>query len=365
MIVYLTTFVASFVCSMWFTRVVRDTVILHELLDRLHEDRDVQETPVLRFGGIAMVMACVVGLVVYLISSQLWKVQTNLPSLYVLFSAGIIVVTGILDDLYHLGFKQKLFGQILASIVVLAEGTRIPIPEFSINGFPLSTILSIGITFLWLIGIVNAFNLIDGLDGLAGGLGLMSFVALTVLYALQQVIPNGITAFIIGGSIVGFLVYNAHPASIFMGDTGSMFIGFTCAIYAIPSFNGGNNLNSLAFIESWVPGILIIAIPILDTLTAVVRRSVNGRSIFSPDRDHLHHRIMNVFRLNHQETVLSLYVVGVLLSVAGLWFASMEVVTARIAILGGVLIGLGIGYYKLGFINRGMRHPEMLKNNDK
>jgi len=364
MIVYLTTFVTSFVCAMWLTRVVRDTAIRHELLDHPHDDRKMHEVPTPRLGGIAMVMACVVGLVVYLTSCHLWKAQTNLPSLYVLFGAGIIVITGILDDLYHLTFKQKLFGQVLASAVVLADGAQIPIPEFSIRGFPVSTVLSIGITFLWLIGIVNAFNLIDGLDGLAGGLGLMSFVALTALYAFQQVIPNGIIAFIIGGAIVGFLVYNSHPATIFMGDTGSMFIGFTCAMYAIPSFNGFNNLNSLVFLESWVPAILIMAVPILDTLTSMVRRTMNGRPMFSPDRDHLHHRIMNVFRFNHRGTVLSLYVVSALLSVAGVWFASMETVSARIVILFSVLIGLGIWYYKLGFIHRRMKHPKMLKNND-
>ncbi|HRK74250.1 MAG TPA: MraY family glycosyltransferase, partial [Rhodothermales bacterium] len=335
-------FLCSFVTAVGCTKMVRDLAIRHELLDHPDLYRKVHEVSTPRFGGIAMVLSTLVGLGIYLLLALILDFSPNLPDGYILAGAFVMVLTGVLDDFLHLSVRHKLIGQIVATLIfVMSDVThRIYLPEFKIMGIDHHTV-AILVTVLWLLGIVNAMNLIDGLDGLAAGISVIAIVWFTAIYASQQVIPNTVAGIVLLGALLGFLVYNFRPASIFMGDTGSLTIGFFLAVYAIPSFNAPFYFSGTALADAWVPAILILGLPILDTLSSVFRRTLSRRSIFAPDQDHIHHKVVKVWGLSHLSAVLLLYGVGFFLGFAAWLYANSggggKVITLLI-VAGGLVV---------------------------
>ena len=224
----------------------------------------------------------------------------------------VLVLVGIIDDKTDMPAKIKLLGQIFAACIVVAAGVRVEfMTNFILGGvFPLS-IFSVPFTVLWIVAITNAVNLIDGLDGLAAGTSIIAAATMAISgYATGQTEMASMALILIGASL-GFLKYNFHPAKIFMGDTGSMFLGYNLSVLAIMGFTKSFTVLSL------VTPILVLAIPILDTLFAIIRRKMNNKPIFKPDKNHLHHCLLN-YGFSHRNTVLIIYAVSAVLALCGL-----------------------------------------------
>ena len=277
------------------------------VMDIPNDARKIQAQPMPRIGGLAFIMA-------FLLSSLFVFLTTKLESDVNLFGffvgAGIIAATGFLDDAFGLKPWMKLFGQSLAAICVILSGVRIlylEIPFLTMYG--LNDIVSIIITFGWIIGVTNAFNLIDGLDGLATGVSAISTLSMLVIFILNGA-PTSVyilMAALLGG-LIGFLPYNFNPAKTFMGDSGSNFLGFTLATISMIGM-----AKTYAFMSIVVP-MIILGLPIFDTLFAIVRRVLNHKPIMQADRGHLHHKLMDA-GLTQKQVVIILYTVTAVLGI--------------------------------------------------
>ncbi|MEN6430415.1 MAG: MraY family glycosyltransferase, partial [Coriobacteriales bacterium] len=223
----------------------------------------------------------------------------------------LMFVIGVIDDIVELKPGQKFVGQLAAASVVVAFGVKI---NFLGNpfggGIIMLGVLGIPITLLWIVGFANVINLIDGLDGLAAGVS--GIAALTSMVIAQQsnVLVAGAMAAALLGACVGFLRYNFHPASIFMGDSGALFLGFTLACISLLGV-----MKSVAAITLVVP-LVIIGVPIFDTFSAIVRRRMGGKPIQVADKGHIHHRLLGR-GFNQRQTVLIIYVWSAALAVGG------------------------------------------------
>jgi UDP-GlcNAc:undecaprenyl-phosphate GlcNAc-1-phosphate transferase len=276
-----------------------------------------------------------VGFATGALNHQLWPVETLLG-----FFGGctLVAVAGMFDDIRPLGAKKKLALQIAAATIAWYSGVRIietlSIPAVGV--LHLNPILSYLATLIWILAFTNAINLIDGLDGLAGGV--VFFACLTNL--VVAIVSDNVLAAIVnaglGAAVLGFLFYNFNPATIFMGDTGSMFLGFALGSAAL--LTGRQKESTL--VSLLVP-IVALGLPLADTLLAMIRRVVAKRSIFSADREHLHHRLVDI-GLTHKRAVLTLYGCSVLLCAAAMAAAFGRDWQVGAAILGAVVTLLGI-----------------------
>lgn len=261
------------------------------------DNRKVHEGVIPRSGGIAIVAGALVPMLIW------WPDEKLLRAL--MLGALVIFVFGVMDDRRGLNYRWKFFGQLLAVGVVLAAGLRIQVvPFFGLD--PVSPWLSIPLTALFIIGVTNAINLSDGLDGLAAGTSLVALAAIAWMFFENDAITLALITLAVLGGVCGFLRYNNHPAVIFMGDTGSQFLGFVTAVLAIILTQESNTALN--------PGLLLLllGLPILDTLTVMVWRIRRGRSPFLPDRNHFHHRLLD-FGLYHYQAVSVIYVVQALM----------------------------------------------------
>nr|WP_180486149.1 MraY family glycosyltransferase [Treponema socranskii] len=232
-----------------------------------------------RLGGIGIVAAYYISLSVYALVLK----QLVLPLIIPLFIAGLIVFAfGVLDDLYPMPPVYKLIGQIVAACIVIYGGF-----EFrQIFGLVLPNWISVPFTIFWFIGMINAYNLIDGLDGLCGGLAFLTILTLFVLF--HNANPIAEIFLLVAASVFGFLLFNEPPAKIFMGDGGSQFLGFIIATAPLCFSSEKLEFNKLLIM------FVLTSIPMLDTIAAVWRRVREHRPIMSPDRSHLHHKMLNI-----------------------------------------------------------------------
>lgn len=254
-----------------------------------------------------------------------------------LVGAAVIVLMGIRDDAKPLDYKWKLVGQIVAVACVMSGSVAIThLPFFGLDAAP--RWITLPVTFFFLLGVTNAVNLFDGLDGLAGGCVILSLSAIAVLsyQAGQDAAVLVLVALAVAGSICGFLRYNTHPATVFMGDAGSQFLGFTTAVLSI--------LLTDRFHPALNPGLplLLLGLPLLDTMVVITQRLAHGRSPFTADKNHIHHQLLGLgFR--HLEAVSLIYLVqGAMVGTAlYLRYASdIMVVTAFVAISALLLVPL-------------------------
>jgi UDP-GlcNAc:undecaprenyl-phosphate/decaprenyl-phosphate GlcNAc-1-phosphate transferase len=267
------------------------------LVDEPNE-RKVHTVSIPRVGGIAISFGALIPIFV-------WADLTQELVAYLLGSL-IIVVFGIWDDRKELGYKTKLFGQILAISVFIYWG-QLYIQWLPFQGLSIAPLwLSILLTYFSLLGITNAVNLTDGLDGLAGGTSLISLTGICLLAFASGSESLVVLCLAVCGSIFGFLRYNTHPARIFMGDTGSQFLGFTVGVAAVLLTQQANTALSP------VLPLILLGLPILDTLTVMTRRIMQKRSPFSPDKNHFHHRLMDM-NFKHYEAVIIIYLVQIAL----------------------------------------------------
>jgi len=261
------------------------------LIDAPSSDRKVHLEAIPRSGGVAIVIGTVV-------AASLWMPfdSTYLP----LFAAiGVVVLTGYLDDRFDLTGKQKLAGQTIAALLlVYAYAGFTQVPFLPMDSAP--PWLLMGWTLLFLVGVTNAVNLSDGLDGLAAGNTLLALVFLAVLGMESNESALTVLALALSGGLLGFLRFNTHPARLFMGDTGSQFLGFTAAAVTVLL------LQEEATPVSALLPLLIFGLPILDTVSVMVIRWARGRPVFKADRSHLHHQLLRL-GFKHYEVVAILY----------------------------------------------------------
>lgn len=253
-------------------------------VDIPRDSRRMHKTPKARLGGLAIFLGFLASVLLF----------TNMPRPLsgILLGAVIIVILGIFDDIFALGAHFKFFVQILAALCPVLFGVvieRISVPTFiSASGVIELGVLGYPLTVLWIVAVTNALNLIDGLDGLAVGVASISSIT---LLCISLLLGNDLTVVItasLAGACLGFFPYNFNPAKIFMGDTGALFLGYTLASVSVLGLFKGYAIISVA-----VP-ILILALPIFDTSAAIVRRILHHRPIMSPDRGHLHHRLIDL-----------------------------------------------------------------------
>jgi UDP-GlcNAc:undecaprenyl-phosphate GlcNAc-1-phosphate transferase len=292
--------------------------------------RGMHKTPIPRMGGAAIVAGFLVTMAV------LYPFVPEFHSFrFAGFAAGAVIIAliGAIDDIRHskggLRARYKLMAQILAASIIVITGTRIRF--ISLLSLPIADFLNvvdIPLTIIWIVGVTNAFNLIDGLDGLTAGISSISGVFLTALCIMSGTPIAVVFAAAIAGSCLGFLPRNFSPAEVIMGDTGAMFLGFTLAVSSILGL-----FKEYALI-SVIIAVLVMALPIFDTLFAIVRRVSKGKPIMSADRGHLHHRLVDA-GLSPKKAVVTLYLISVLTAVAAVLLALQDV---RVAIISGVTL---------------------------
>lgn len=285
------TLIVCFTISILITPMVKKLAFLIGATDKPNR-RKVHQSTMPRLGGLAIFISFIVGMVILQ--------PKNPASTAILIGCIIIVITGICDDLFELPAKYKLIGQLAAAFTVVFLGD---LQVFFINlpfGGQLEFgYLSIPFTIFWIVGITNAINLIDGLDGLAAGVSSIALVTISGMALIQGSLYVAIVGVIVLISTLGFLFYNFHPASIFMGDTGALFLGF---VISVLSLLGYKNVTFISFI---IP-VIILGVPISDTFFAILRRIINNQPLSAPDKSHLHHCLLRL-GYTHRQTVLLIY----------------------------------------------------------
>lgn len=268
-------------------------------------ERKVHKKPMPRLGGLGIYFGFLLG---YMLFGEPSSVMNS-----VLIGSFIIIMIGVLDDIKPLKASVKFFGQLAAALVVVFYG-QLYMQEISAFGFALDfSIFAKPISVFFILGCINCINLIDGLDGLAGGISSIYFLTIGVIATIQGKLGlDFVLAFIMFGSTVGFLTHNFYPASIFMGDSGSMFLGFIIAVIALLGFKN-------VTMTSLIIPLLILAIPILDTAFAILRRLLKGESISAPDKFHIHHQFLKR-NFSQRRTVIIIYIVDLLFASASIVF---------------------------------------------
>jgi UDP-GlcNAc:undecaprenyl-phosphate GlcNAc-1-phosphate transferase len=337
-------FLTSLIFSMAFTPVVIRIARKYNLVDR-PSARKVHSIAVPRIGGVAIFMACVLGGVSsYFYSNDITvKIFHDPRLLWLAIGSLVIFGLGLIDDLWRLGYIAKFSVQILAGIIAYTGGLRIEIITFLPQHSLAHLGLCLPITVLWVVLVINAINLIDGLDGLAAGVGFLVCLVLLILSILgERYIPAAVLAGL-AGSLLGFLVFNSNPASIFMGDSGSYFIGFVLAsVSMMGSFKGQTAASIL------IP-MIALGLPLMETVWSTIRRFIYGQKLFSPDRDHIHHRLI-ALGLSQRRVVLILYGITVLMGCVSITLVyTHDNRTALLLVL--FAAGIIFGIQKLGYLD--------------
>ncbi|MBO4779784.1 MAG: undecaprenyl/decaprenyl-phosphate alpha-N-acetylglucosaminyl 1-phosphate transferase, partial [Selenomonadaceae bacterium] len=307
--------------------------------------RKVHKKPIPRIGGLGIYAGFMAAIIFVALKFGLDGEQLK-EIVGLLVSGSLIVMLGLIDDYKNLPAKVKLAGQfVAAAVLVLIFDVRIdfmtdPFGEYIyLDNFPIPH-LAVPVTIFWLVGLTNTVNLIDGLDGLAAGVAAIASFTIMLIALEQNFVLVAVLTAALAGAAVGFLKYNFHPAKIFMGDTGSMFLGFMLAGISVTGA-----VKSVAAIALIVP-IFALGLPILDTTFAIVRRIRGGVPIFKPDKGHLHHRLLSVGFMQRQ-AVLLMYVISALF---GLSAIALTAVSCQIAVLILLVVVAAIiyGVKKLG-----------------
>ncbi|GLB60218.1 glycosyltransferase family 4 protein [Cytobacillus sp. NCCP-133] len=316
---YLTLFIC-FMASILLTPLVKKLAFKVGATDKPNH-RKVHAKIMPRLGGLAIYVSFIIGIVI------LRPTDPNEPNaaLAIVLGSLIIIMTGMLDDMIELSAKYKLIGQLAAAfIVVFYGGVSVPFINLPFGGQIEFGFLSLPLTILWIVGITNAINLIDGLDGLAAG---VSSIALITISLMAIIMGDGYVATVASlvlMSTLGFLFYNFHPAKIFMGDTGALFLGYIISVLALLGFK---NVTLISFI---VP-IIILGVPISDTFFAIIRRIVNKKPLSAPDKSHLHHCLLGI-GFTHRQTVLIIYALAAFFGLTAVIFSQAKVWGAFVVI---------------------------------
>lgn len=273
------------------------------------DQRKVHSKTMPRMGGVAVYLAFVAG--------SLLALPLGLPLMGLLLGATMITLLGIVDDIRGMSPWIKLLGQMASAAMVIPFGIRVEFITNPLNGDLIYLgAAAIPLTVFWLVAVINAINLIDGLDGLAGGVACIASLTMAAVAWTQLAVlglPGQgdviVLSLILAASLLGFLKHNFHPATIFLGDSGSMLLGYSLGIISVLGLT-----KSATAISVLVP-IVILGLPLLDTTFAVLRRFVGHKPIFYPDREHLHHQLM-ARGFSHRKAVVTMYALSILMGIS-------------------------------------------------
>ena len=315
------------------------------------DDRRVHKVPTPRLGGLAIFLGFMAGL--------LYLTDIDSRMFGVLIGAAIIVTLGFFDDIKPLPAKFKLVVQMIAAIIAIRSGVRINYvsnPLYFILGgseFIKFGIWSYPLTLFWIVGVTNAINLVDGLDGLAAGISTISATTLFVA-ALGTGRPfEALLAAILAASTLGFLPYNFNPAKIFMGDTGALFLGYMLSVISVMGV-----LKGAAALSILVP-IFAIGLPIFDTLFAMVRRTLSGKSMMEADKGHLHHKLLDA-GMSQKQAVLTLYSISAILGFSAVALVEVTLKAAFVLVFAVFLLAsMGAKYLGLVEVGQGSNKADL------
>lgn len=336
-VVYAIGFLAALALVLIITPFIKQFAIWSGAVDAPNE-RKVHTRIMPRLGGLAIFLAFVGGFIA--VSPVIDSVSID-KAWGLLIGGLIIAITGALDDRFSLSPRWKMLGIVAAASVVVALGMRVEFINVPFAGTTHTLDwLSIPLTIFWIVGVTNAINLIDGLDGLAAGVSAISIGTILVLAVMMGNVLVILLCCVVLGSIFGFLFFNFHPAKIFMGDSGALFLGFCIATLSILGFK------QATFVSFVVP-LLIIGVPFSDTIFAIIRRLVNKKPISVADKNHLHHCLLQL-GFTHRNTVLIIYgvsilfgLIAILLSQAAQWVTVIAIVVLLLAVeIAAELIGV-------------------------
>ena len=310
------------VVSLISTPVVRSLAFRVGAVDVPKDNRRMHNHPIPRMGGLAIFFGFILSVLLFVPLTQQLRTM--------LLGAVVIVILGIFDDIYALPAMPKFMIQIAAALVAVLGGNRIfglsNINIFSSDPYWELGWLSIPISVLWIVGITNAVNLIDGLDGLACGVSTISSMTLLVIALIMAEPDVAMITAALAGACLGFLPYNLNPARIFMGDTGSTFLGYILAVVSI------QGLFKFYTIISFAVPFLMLGLPIFDTCFAFIRRIAHGQSPMHADRSHVHHRLIDM-GFSQKQAVAVLYIISAILGLSAVVLTSVGAVKAMLFLL--------------------------------
>ena len=350
---YLITFGLSLLFSFVLTWGVRNLAMGRGWVAPPLQDRDLHEIPLPRLGGVPVFLSFLIGVAVALLASLHFPILAAdlsiRPVLTVLVPGTLIFLLGLLDDIYSVGPFTKFAVQGVAAIVLFAGGLRILDLPVLFGARHLTWYIGLPVTVLWVIGITNAFNLIDGLDGLAAGSALFStFVVFVAAVSSGSSLVSLLTIGL-AGAILGFLRFNFNPATIILGDSGSLFIGFMLSALALEGAQKAPTAIAVA-----IP-VVSFGLPILETSLSILRRLISGQSVFMADREHIHHKLLQ-HGMSPRRVVIALYAVSALfalLSLFLLWPGRNTLGLVLVVIGACVWFGVQhLGYLEFGEIRR-------------
>jgi UDP-GlcNAc:undecaprenyl-phosphate GlcNAc-1-phosphate transferase len=339
-------FLVSVFVSAVLTPVVRNVALRYRLVDSLAGSRKIHNRAIPRLGGVAIVTAFFTPLL------ALHHFRTTVGAMFyadrrlviiLLVGGAVIALLGLYDDLRGANARTKFLVQFAVAGFLYWRGLRIDHLATPFGDAIHLGVLGLPFTVLWIVGVINAVNLIDGLDGLAGGISLIAIGTIFVISLTRGEDLMMLFGGALGGAVVGFLFYNYNPATIFMGDTGSMFLGYVLATTSMRA-----SQKSSTAVAILIP-LVLLGIPIGDTLLAIGRRALRGRPLFNADREHIHHRLL-AHGLSQRQAVLVLYAIAVFLGLAALLLTVANSIETA-----GVLVAVGLFAYlllkRLGYIS--------------
>lgn len=318
----------SFLIALILTPVIRNLAVRMGAVDVPKDERRMHDHPIPRMGGLAIFLGFLLSTLIFVPLEANWRGM--------LLGSVVIVVLGIFDDVYDLPARLKLIVQIVAALIAVFTGnviTYLTNPNlFSSNPWWELGWLGFPVTILWIVAMTNAVNLIDGLDGLACGVSSISSLTLLVIALLLGEPSVALLVAGLAGGCLGFLPYNMNPAKIFMGDTGSTFLGYVLAVISI------QGLFKMYTIISFVVPFLLFGLPIFDTVFAFVRRLAHGQSPMHADRSHVHHRLIDM-GFSQKQAVAVLYVITAILGLSAVVLTTSGAVKAMLLLFAFCVAG--------------------------
>ena len=308
----------TFLFSLCITPVIK-MIAKHVGAMDIPNERKVHKVPMPRLGGLSIFFGFLLG---YMLFGDQSIVMNS-----VLIASFVVILIGVFDDIKPLRASIKFIGQLVAACIIVFYGNII-LRDVSAFGIYIDFgYFSIPFTIFFILGCINCMNLIDGLDGLAAGISSIYFATVGIIAIMQGKFGlDFLLTFIMLGSTLGFLVHNFNPATIFMGDSGSMFLGLIISVIALLGFKN-------VTMTSLIIPLLLLAIPILDTIFAIIRRTLKGEKISTPDKYHIHHQLLKR-NLSQRQTVLAIYVINILFAIASIVYVLKD------AKLGYIIYGI-------------------------
>jgi UDP-GlcNAc:undecaprenyl-phosphate/decaprenyl-phosphate GlcNAc-1-phosphate transferase len=329
----ITTLIICFLLTLVSTPLVKKLAYRIGATDKPNQ-RKVHQKIMPRLGGLAIYIGFIIGFLI---------LRPEDPSvLPIILGSMVILLTGMADDIFELAPRFKFAGQLIASFIVVLGGVQIEFINLPFGGQLEFGMFSIPITIIWIVAITNAINFIDGLDGLAAGVSTIALATIGFMAVMKGDAFVMTMALILLVSTLGFLYFNFHPAKIFMGDTGALFLGYMIAVLSMLGFK---NVTMISLI---IP-LIILGVPISDTFFAILRRKINKTPISAPDKSHLHHCLLRL-GFTHKQTVILIYAIAAMFSLAAIIF-SMSTVWGGLIVIAILLVAIEVFIESIGLVN--------------